>query len=177
MLLARGYHGTGLKDVLGRVGVPKGSFYNYFGSKEDFGVEVIRHYAASRDAELDTALEGAEQDALGALRRYFTGLARDLEEGGFCGGCLVANLGAEVEDSPACRAALQTAFEDWRVRFTRGLALAQEQGTVRGDIPARELAELLVDAWEGAVIRMKVERSGEPLRQVLRQLLDGHFRP
>lgn len=177
MLLHRGYHGTGLKDVLGTVGVPKGSFYNYFASKEDFGVQVIRAFAARRDRELEAALEGSPQDALGSLRRYFQGMARALEAGGFCGGCLVANLGAELEDSEACREALRIAFQEWRDRFARVLATAQEQGTVRDDLPAGELADLLVDAWEGALIRVKVQRSGQPLQQVLRQLFDGYFRP
>jgi TetR/AcrR family transcriptional repressor of nem operon len=177
LLLTRGYHGTGLKDVLGTVGVPKGSFYNYFASKEDFGVEVIRHYAKRRDQELDEALASTDQDALGSLRRYFQALARALEKDGFCGGCLVANLSAEVEDSPDCREALRVAFDDWRDRFASALRQAQEQGTVREDLAATELADLLVDAWQGAVLRMKVQRTGEPLQQVLRQLLDGHFRP
>jgi TetR/AcrR family transcriptional repressor of nem operon len=176
-LLTRGYHGTGLKEVLTAVGVPKGSFYNYFASKEDFAVEVIRHYARQRDEALDEALGGNDQDALGALRRYFQALARALEKDGFCGGCLVGNLGAEVEDSAACREALRIAFDDWRDRFAAALGRAQEQGTVREDLAATALADLLVDAWEGAVIRMKVQRNVEPLRQVLRQLLDGHFRP
>ena len=77
----------------------------------------------------------------------------------------------------ACREALRVAFDDWRDRFASALRRAQEQGTVREDLAATELADLLVDAWEGAVIRMKVQRTGEPLQQVLRQLLDGHFRP
>jgi len=89
----------------------------------------------------------------------------------------VGNLGAEVEDSPACREALRIAFDDWRDRFASALSRAQEQGTVREDLTATEMADLLVDAWEGAVIRMKVQRTGEPLQQVLRQLLDIHFRP
>jgi TetR/AcrR family transcriptional repressor of nem operon len=44
LLMQQGYQGTGLKEILDAAQIPKGSFYNYFGSKENFGAEVIQHY-------------------------------------------------------------------------------------------------------------------------------------
>ena len=177
LLIERGYHGTGIQRVLDEVGVPKGSFYNYFESKEDFGAQVIRHFAEQVNGELGVALEKADKNALAALRKFFGNLRRKYEANGFTGGCLVANMGAEVEDSDICRRALQDAMQGWRERFRMALALAQEQGTVRTDVPAGELADLLLNAWEGAVIRMKIERSAKPLRQCIKRLFDDYFRP
>ena len=57
------------------------------------------------------------------------------------------------------------------------LSRAQDDGLVRDDLPVKDMADLLVDAWEGAVIRMKIERTLGPLRQCLKQLLDGYFLP
>ncbi len=171
-----GFHGTGIKDVLDRVRVPKGSFYNYFASKEAFGVEAIHHYAAANGERFRTALDDAP-DALSGLRAYFDGLITEHEENGYGGGCLVANLAAELEGSDLCRAALQVAWAAWRDAVEDALATAQTSGALRQDIPSGEMADLLVDAWEGAVLRMKIERSVAPLRACLARLLDGYFRP
>ena len=100
--LANGFHGTGLKEVLDRVRVPKGSFYNYFESKEAFGAAAIRHYASCLEAKLGHALTTAS-DPVAGLRAFFHGLMREFERSGFAGGCLVANLGGEFEGSEVCR--------------------------------------------------------------------------
>lgn len=175
MLRDKGYHGTGIKEVLDEVGVPKGSFYNYFASKEDFGAAVIRHVAEESWRHLDELVEAADRDALGALRRHFQGAIRTFDSDGCCGGCLLGNLGAEVEDSDTCREALADSFRGIRERFRDVLRKGQEQGAIRDDVPARELADHLLDAWEGAILRMKVERSVRPLRQCVRRLLEADF--
>ncbi len=64
-----------------------------------------------------------------------------------------------------------------RNRFRNTLLLAQEQGTVRDDISAAELADLLLNAWEGSIIRMKIDRSVKPLKQCIKLIVDDYFRP
>ncbi len=175
VFLEQGYHGTGIQAVVDRAQVPKGSFYNYFESKEHFGAEAIRHFAAAFDAQLDTALES--DDPVAAVRGCLSDLRRRHAESGHVGGCLVANIAAEVEDSAVCREALAKAMAGWRDRIAQALARGQEQGTVRRDIEAGDLAAVLLDAWEGAVIRMKIERSSKPLDQCLTHLWDTYLRP
>jgi TetR/AcrR family transcriptional regulator, transcriptional repressor for nem operon len=170
-----GFHGTGVQQVLGQVGVPKGSFYNYFASKEAFGAEAIRHYADGVARAMRDAARGS-RDPLSGLRRFFHGLMKQYEAAGFVGGCLVANLGGELEGSDVCRDALGEAFTVWRDSVRDVLRDAQRRGQVRTDIDAREMADLLVDAWEGAVIRMKIDRSLAPLQRCLDRLLDGYFK-
>ena len=174
--LYNGFHGTGLKEVLDRVKVPKGSFYNYFESKEAFAVAAIRHYAGCFAAKMDQALRDAP-DPYAGLRRFFEALMADFEAAGYVGGCLIANLGGELEGSDFCREALAAAFRDWRDRVAEALRQSQRLGLARDDVDAGALADLLTEAWEGAVIRMKIERSLEPLRRVLARLLDDYFRP
>jgi len=174
--LKQGYHGTGLKEVLDRVRVPKGSFYNYFESKEAFGTATIEHYADCVAAKLAAAMDSAP-DPLGGLRGFFEREMRAFEAADFVGGCLVGNLGAEIEGSPIIREALSIAAKRYRDGIAEVLRQAQEAGQLRRDISADELAALLVDAWEGAVIRMKIERSLLPLQSCLARLLDGFFKP
>ena len=174
--LQQGYHGTGLKQVLDEVGVPKGSFYNYFDSKEAFGAAAITYYADCLADRMRAALEGAP-DALSGLRRYFQSEIRTFRQLDYVGGCLVANLGGELEGSDVCRTALADALHRYHTGIANALQQAQVEGAVRTDIEATELAAILIDAWEGAVIRMKIEQSTTPLQQCLDRLLDGFFRP
>ncbi|MBK8507095.1 MAG: TetR family transcriptional regulator C-terminal domain-containing protein [Candidatus Competibacteraceae bacterium] len=174
--LYNGFHGTGLKEVLDRVKVPKGSFYNYFESKEAFAVAAIHHYAACFAAKMEQAISDAS-DPYSGLRHFFEALMADFETAGYVGGCLIANLGGELEGSELCRESLATAFRQWRDRVAEVLRQSQQRGLVRADLDAGDLADLLTEAWEGAVIRMKIERSLEPPRRVLRRLLDDYFRP
>ena len=174
--LEHGYHGTGIKEVLDRVKIPKGSFYNYFESKEDFAAAAIRHYGDCLGQKMSDALSAAP-DPLSGLRAFFERLMREFVEAGFVGGCLVANLGGELEGSETCRLALATAFGDWREGVRDALADAQTEGLVRTDIDAGELADMLIEGWEGAVIRMKIDRSANPLKKCLHRFFDVYFRP
>jgi len=174
--LEHGYHGTGLKEVLDKVSVPKGSFYNYFESKEEFAAATIRHYAECVAGKLRGAIDTAPDPVTG-LRRFFESLMADFEAAGYVGGCLIANLGGELEGSDICRETLASSFRGWRDGIRDALRHGQQLGLVRADIDALELADLLTEAWEGAVIRMKIERSLDPLHRVLDRLVDDYFRP
>ena len=121
MLLEQGYHGTGIQPVLDEVGVPKGSFYNYFESKEHFAAEIIRHMATQVLLRMEGLKQEAQKDALEALRRDIKKRISSYE-GNFSGGCLFGNLGAEVEDSEACRAALAEAFRAMSACYAAVLA-------------------------------------------------------
>ncbi|WP_194814340.1 TetR family transcriptional regulator C-terminal domain-containing protein [Nocardia sp. XZ_19_385] len=174
--LANGYHGTGIKQVLDAVGVPKGSFYNYFDSKETFGQAVIDHHSLCIQRNLAATL-GPAPDPVSGLKAFFGRQMDEFIESDYTGGCLIANLGAELEGSEVLRESLSSAFRIWRDGVAEALREAQELGTIRADIDAVELADLLIESWEGAVIRMKIDRTLEPLHKCLRRLLDDYFRP
>lgn len=178
LLMQQGYHGTGLKEILDAVQIPKGSFYNYFGSKENFGVAVIEHYITPYIEQLTGYLNEPNADALAALERYLDETIAELERTEFKGGCLLGNLMGEIGDSSdACRAALQHSVLRYRDVWATGLAKAQQQGKIRNDKSAIELADLWVNAWQGALLRMKVELSITPLAQCRQLLLNDFFSP
>lgn len=170
-----GFHGTGLKGLLDGAGIPKGSFYNYFASKEAFGAAVIDHYADCVARGLATALEASDDPAVG-LRVFFETERNAFVASDFVGGCLVANLAGEVEASEPLRDALSRAFARYVGGVRTTIEAAQEFGTIRSDVPAERLAHMLVDGWEGAVLRMKIERSPAPLTECLDTLLGDWFR-
>jgi TetR/AcrR family transcriptional regulator, transcriptional repressor for nem operon len=177
LLMQQGYHGTGLKEILDAVQIPKGSFYNYFGSKENFAVEVIQHYIEPFIKQLDAHLSRSENDALQALHNYFNELIDELEKAEFKGGCLLGNLMGEIGDtSDQCQQSLQKALHRYRDLLQKGIEIAQQQGTVRNDKPAMELADLLVNTWQGALLRMKIDKSSLPLKQCCQNLLDDLFK-
>jgi TetR/AcrR family transcriptional repressor of nem operon len=178
LLMTQGYHGTGLKELLDTVQIPKGSFYNYFGSKEAFGAEVIQHYIQPFIAQLNAHLQNPQYDALTALNCYFNELIQLIEkQGDFKGGCLLGNLMGEIGDtSEVCRLALKIAVADYRNLLQQGLAQAQQQGLIRKDKSAQLMADLLVDSWQGALLRMKIEQSTEPLQRCCAELLNDYFK-
>ncbi|MDO9215000.1 MAG: TetR family transcriptional regulator C-terminal domain-containing protein [Methylococcales bacterium] len=176
LLMQQGYHGTGLQEILDAVQIPKGSFYNYFGSKENFGAAVIEHYITPYIDQISRYL-AQDPDALSALQRYFNESIAELERTDFKGGCLLGNLIGEIGDSSeVCRVALQTTLNRYRDVLQLGISLAQQQGTIRTDKSARELADLLVNTWQGALLRMKVEQSTAPLTQCCQALLGDFFK-
>lgn len=178
LLMAQGYHGTGLKEILDAVNIPKGSFYNYFGSKENFGAEVIQHYIEPFIQQLSAHLQSNDGNALGALRRYYADLVAEAEKAEFKGGCLLGNMMGEISDtSPLCQKSLHTAVKRYRDLLRTALQQAQQQGTIRTDKSAEEMADFLVDSWQGALLRMKIEKSSTPLKYCIDNLLNDLFKP
>lgn len=177
MLMEQGYHATGLKELLGRVEIPKGSFYNYYDSKEAFCCEAIRHYINPFIEKVRNCLAAPGVAPLTAIRNYFELLIKELESNDLSGGCLLGNLLGEVGDtSEDCRKTLAETVERYRDELKKGFVAAQEQGQARTDISAETMAILILDHWQGALLRMKVEKSTRPLKECCDQLLDNYFK-
>lgn len=168
-ILAQGLNATGIKDVVAAASVPKGSFYYYFPSKEAFAEAVVDRYARE-GAEQRAALLANDPDTppLTRLRRAFEVYLPAFKAAGFSGGCLLGNLSLEVADqSEALRARLRTAFAAWQASLRAVLAEAHKRGELPDGLTVDDAAAFLVNGWEGALVRMKAERSAKPLRQFI----------
>jgi TetR/AcrR family transcriptional regulator, transcriptional repressor for nem operon len=154
---ARGFTASGVKDITDAAGVPKGSFYAYFPSKEAFAAEILEHYWTDIEARLLPILD-ARGTARDRITRFFHALADEHEAGDFLLGCLVGNLSLELSgSSEPVRRELVSILDRW------GAALGEcLRSDVRGDLDAGDLAFRLIEAWEGAALRGKVTRSRVP---------------
>jgi TetR/AcrR family transcriptional repressor of nem operon len=158
---AQGFNGCGVQDITDAAGVPKGSFYNHFKSKEALALEVLDRYRAGNRFDL-LSEDGAAPIA--RLRMHFEFLAERLEGWKFTRGCLLGNFAAETADTnPAMRDAMTIAFDRWTEAVGGLLRQAQAAGEIdRGHDPAT-LARFLVYAWEGAITGAKVAKSRGPI--------------
>jgi TetR/AcrR family transcriptional repressor of nem operon len=166
--LEKGYNNSGIEAILQAANVPKGSFYYYFGSKEDFGLEVLARFASCVDDGLDRTLGDTSVPPLDRLRNYCELIFEKLESDQCRKGCLVGNLSQEMADqNEVFRAKLEEIFESWVQRYAECLKLAQEDGEIAAEIDVHELAEFWLNSWQGAVLRAKTMRSTAPLRTFL----------
>jgi TetR/AcrR family transcriptional repressor of nem operon len=176
MLMSQGYHGTGIKEILDIVQIPKGSFYNYFKSKEEFAAEAITHYIEPFIQRLDSHLLMPHIDGLTALKNYYAELILEIEQANFKGGCLLGNLMGEIGDnSEICRKSLLLATDRYSNLQQSALERAQIEGTARTDRSAKIMADLLASSWQGALLQMKIEQSVQPLHECCQSLLNDYF--
>lgn len=172
-----GYNATGIQQITDKAGVPKGSFYNHFDSKEAFAALIVRHYAGMVDDTWTACMQDAPGQALPALHHLFARFIKHHEQAA-CPGCLVGNFAAEVsESSPECRAVLSDVMRTWSQRLADLIESAQAEGSVRQDIPAKKLAAVFWDTWEGALLRMKLSHNAKPLKDAVSLMFDTFFKP
>lgn len=160
---ARGFGASGVKDITEAAGVPKGSFYAYFPSKEAFAAAILEHYWADIEERLLPILDadGAPQER---ITRFFHALADEHEAGDFMLGCLIGNMSLELGGtSEPVRTELVSILDRWGAALAACVREGQRSsGGVREDLDAGELASQLIEAWEGAALRGKVTRSRTP---------------
>jgi TetR/AcrR family transcriptional repressor of nem operon len=175
-----GYHGTGIKQILDIVNVPKGSFYNFFASKEAFVVELVKAYNHNLLDEVQqfrtgagaalTPLEQIRQVAKYALQRHAQSQCQK--------SCLIGALAIDVgSESTLCQQALVVATQEWQVLYTQLFGLAQQSKEVRADISAQQLTRVYWSTWEGTLLQMKVSKNMEEAVNTMETVLDVLFRP
>ncbi|WP_133916920.1 TetR/AcrR family transcriptional regulator [Streptomyces sp. NBC_00582] len=167
IMARKGYSAVGINEVLAEAGVPKGSFYHYFASKDAFGEAILKSYFADYLADMDRVLAGPSQSAAERLMAYWQQWrqTQSLEE---CQGkCLAVKLGAEVADlSESMRLALKEGTSAVVDRIERTIADGLEDGSLSVDGEARDVAQVLYDMWLGASVMAKIHRSLAPLDTV-----------
>lgn len=172
-LTERGYCSVGLDEILRASGVAKGSFYYHFGSKAAFGSALIDAYHDYFSAKLASWFERHELTPLDRLRGFVADAEAGMAQYGFRRGCLIGNLGQEMAALPKqFRTRLIYVLEDWQRRTAVCMRLAQEMGQIPAHLDPDGLAAFFWIGWEGAVLRAKLERKAEPLRQ----FADGFLR-
>lgn len=173
LFLRQGYNGTGIQQITDLAGVPKGSFYNHFSSKEAFGAAIVDRYASSSEQSWARMMRDAPSAPLSAIRHVFDRMIAHHERAPSSSGCLIGNFAAEVAlASDVCRERLLSAQLAWRERLATLIDRGQAIGEIRDDLDPIALSALTWSVWEGALLRMKVEGSVTPLKESIAMVLD-----
>src|SRR5580700_2731662 len=163
-LLEKGFNACGVRDITDAAAAPTGSFYNHFASKEALGAEIVERYG--RDNSRRQALRDKTLPPLERLRRHFGGLSQMYADLDYGRGCLLGNFSAELADhSPLIRERLAALFASWTKDIEDAVRDAQADGSVSSRTRPADLAAFLLDAYEGALLRARVEKSGAPLER------------
>jgi TetR/AcrR family transcriptional repressor of nem operon len=163
-LTENGFASSGIDQILKKVKVPKGSFYHYFASKEVFGQAVIENYATFFAKKLDGCLLDESYPPLTRISNFVEGAKMGMVRHQFKRGCLVGNLGQEVDLLPeSFRQQLIDIFHNWQDRVANCLRAAQVQGEISSAADCELLAEFFWIGWEGAVSRAKLVQDTKPL--------------
>ena len=161
LFIERGFNACGVKDVTDAAGVPKGSFYNHFKSKEALAAEILIEYGKGTTDR--SILTSPDVPALTRLKKHFAVLNEYFSR--CTDGCLVGKFMAEVsDDTPQIRESLTRVLSVWGKELSSAIADGQKQGSIRKDLKADDLAAFLIDAYEGAILRTRVESSPRALR-------------
>lgn len=164
LLTEHGFLSTGIDQVLKRVGVPKGSFYHYFASKEDFGHAVVDAYGTYFAAKLGRWLGNPARAPLERLADFVADAKAGMVRFDFRRGCLVGNLGQELGgQDDGFRHRLDQVLQDWQRRVSACLRAAKAEGQIRPAVDCDRMAEFFWTGWEGAILRAKLTRSTQPM--------------
>jgi TetR/AcrR family transcriptional repressor of nem operon len=165
----RGYNATGVKDIVAAAGIPKGSFYNYFDSKEDFAVEALRQVAEGNLVPIRRTLGDTARPPLQRLRAVFAGSAEHLKRHGrFECGSFLGTIAQEVADTnETLRAVADGLQHSYRRALADCLAEARAAGELDSAVDPETLAGFLFSAWEGALLQMKTRKAARPLDDFL----------
>ncbi|WJG07905.1 TetR/AcrR family transcriptional regulator [Aliiglaciecola sp. LCG003] len=173
-LTEHGFTSSGIEPILKKIGVPKGSFYHYFSSKEAFGQELIENYANYFSSKLDVHLLDHSAAPLARIASFVEDAKAGMQRHQFKRGCLIGNLGQEVDSLPAgYRQLLMTTFASWQQRIQRCLEQAKVQKQISATADCEQLAEYFWLGWEGAVSRAKLVQESTPLDNFLSCFIAG----
>lgn len=160
----KGFNHTGLQEILNNAGAPKGSFYYYFKSKDDLGLQVIDYFVSFFSFLTKPIREDSSLSPLEKIRRILDQFIPFFESKDFGYGCPIGNLAQEMGDlNPAFRPKLKGAIDFMADIYAELLEEAQAAGEIATSLDIKETAYFLVSSWHGALTRMKIEKSSEPL--------------
>jgi TetR/AcrR family transcriptional regulator, transcriptional repressor for nem operon len=173
IMLEKGYNNTGIQEVLDSIGVPKGSFYYYFDSKEDFALKIIEHHDLSYSEFLRAFLEDKSLTPIERLRKYCSEGMQMFEANQCRKGCLIGNLSQEMSDqSEVLRARLEEVLTKWRNKFAQCIKEGQDKGQITKAIDHVQLAEFFLCGWNGAILRAKTTKTTTPQKAFMQVMFE-----
>lgn len=171
----KGFNHTGIQEILTAAGVPKGSFYNYFKSKDQFGLQVIDYFSAHFKRIARETLEDTRISPLSRIYAFLTAFMEYFESQSYAGGCPIGNLAQEMGDlSPAFRKRLSEAVDMMVDAYAQVLAAAQKDRKIPKNLDIKDAAGFIIASWHGAIIQMKLTQNLIPLK-IHRKFIFDHI--
>ncbi len=171
LVLRKGFVGVGLQEILKTSGVPKGSFYHYFASKEVFGCELLQHYISNYGQRLSVLWNQPERSAREQLLSYFQAWIQDPEQPdtGWAESCLIVKLAAEVSDlSEDMRQIMNQGVQVILARLSELLQRGVDEASMQLCSNPAATAQVLYQMWLGAALLSKLSQSKDPMHDALR---------
>jgi TetR/AcrR family transcriptional repressor of nem operon len=177
IIARKGFNSTGIEAILKRAGVPKGSFYHYFSSKEEFGLCVLAEFSTGIDRIFSSFLTDTTVTPLVRLKNCTESLVHRFEENNCSIGCLAANLGQEMADqSEDFRCRLAEIFRSWLCHFGNCIRDGQDSGEISSEMSSDSIAEFFLSGFEGALLISKVMKTSDPLRNFMHVFFESFLR-
>lgn len=157
-----GYNGTSVQDIVSEAGVPKGSFYNYFKSKEEIAI-------AASDIFYSFLLSHLKLENMSSpvkrLRTFFRHILREMQRYEYSRGCLVGNFASEITNAtPILKNRIGQHLDEATRRIAVVIAQAQQAGELDATLPTLDLSRFILDALYGAIYRSKTDRTERPMK-------------
>lgn len=169
IMAGKGFSAVGLNEILTTAGVPKGSFYYYFASKDAFGDALLEQYFKDYLAELDVMLQQADRTVADSMVLYFETWRTNQLASDCHGRCLVVKLGAEVADlSEPMRLTLKQGTAGIVSRLAAAIERGNAEGSLRVEGAPILVAESLYQLWLGASVMAKITRDESPFDAAMR---------
>ena len=165
LMTTYGYISSNIESILKQVGVPKGSFYYYFKSKEEFGKTIIASYDSFFAHKLDKHLTNVSiESPLARITAFYEDAKQGMAKYDYNRGCLIGELIQEESLLPEGYAVLlEQVLQNWQAKIENCLLLAKNLNEISSDINCKLLAAFFWLGWEGAVTRSKLVKKSDPL--------------
>ncbi|MCY0389316.1 TetR/AcrR family transcriptional regulator [Robbsia sp. Bb-Pol-6] len=163
IMAGKGFSAVGLNEILTTAGVPKGSFYHYFNSKDAFGEALLERYFSEYLAEFDATLRKPGATTAQRLMIYWQQWQDNQSFLDCQGKCLAVKLAAEVADlSESMRSVLKRGTSGIVGRIAGAIDAGIEDGSLSVSHDPAAVAQSLYQLWVGASVMVKIVRNTEP---------------
>jgi TetR/AcrR family transcriptional regulator, transcriptional repressor for nem operon len=178
IVLHKGFNHTGIQEILSASEVPKGSFYFYFNSKEDFGLQLIDYYRERIAAGIEKYGKDKPDDPVSKLRYMFEWSFEVLRQNDFKGGCPIGNLSLEMADiNEKFRVRLDESITVIKNRIRQLIDQAKERNGINGCLDSQMLSDFIFSSWEGTLLLMKVSKCTGPQESFLHVVFHSLLKP
>lgn len=164
-LYRKGYNATGVKEITDAAGIPKGSFYNYFSSKEDFAIAAMQYFTSRELAMMEEILTDEQTPPLERIENlYQMKIEHFISKGRYSFGCFLCNITLEMADlSEVIAAEATNSFDKEYQPILNCLEEAQLKGDLSKERDIHQTVDLLRNSWLGALVIMKANKNEKPL--------------